>query len=153
MPGSWPWGRRNLGIHRSESRTVRGIQDSQDELIGETYNRLYPGPESRVNGVLAGPADVDPDVPTLFPPRINYREPLAETWMPADGRNAEEAAYTNLEGEIRESKFVRQVQVPMQLAQMDTVHGWRQDTNMDDIPWPYRLIAGVDYSGPAHPQH
>jgi hypothetical protein len=157
MPGYGLTGRvRNLGIHRQEQIGIVWPELDQDQLVGEAYKQVMTGPEATRNGVMVGPVAVDPDVSTFFPPRINQDEPAAVIFDVSDGNgdHADDAlgAYVNLEGETRQSHFAHIAIVPMQLAQMDKQYGWRQDTEMDDIAWPYRLIAGVDYSGPAHPQ-
>lgn len=145
---------RKTGVHRFEAAPPgREIIDSQDQIVEAGWRpvlvkeRMTDGQLSYVGG--------DPEVPYLYGAIVNVDEPLAQTFRVGDGDEgaASDLDYVNLEGEHRTNAFVRQSIVPMQLGSLDKLHGWRQDTDLVDTAWPYRLIAGVDYSGPAHPQH
>lgn len=154
MPGFGITGfrRRNVGIHRVEAAPPgREIIDSQDQTVGEAWRPYIK--EASADGQLSY-AGADPEVPVDF--NGGYSStflPASVFFMPGSGPEADTFSYRNLEGEKRDSGFNHEAKIPMQLGQLDKIHGWRQDTELVDTAWPYRLIASVDYSGPAHPQH
>lgn len=154
MPGFGITGfrRRNVGIHRVEaSPPGREIIDSQDQVVGEAYRPVMIK-EQAADGQLSY-AGADPEVPLQYPGAYCIDQPGSWIFMPGDGREADTFTYRNLEGETRDSGFKHEAIIPVQQGQQDSIHGLRQDVDLVDRAWPYRLIAGVDYSGPAHPQH